>query len=212
MPTALPDAGSGVLNAGALDSLRERLRTAEALVIGPGLGRSAETERALLAVLQPLPCPAVVDADALNIAALARFDWRSCEQPVVITPHPAEMARLAGLETPVVQADRQAVAARYARENDVVVVLKGAGTVIATPDGRLHVDTHRVVALASGGTGDVLAGVIGGFIAQGLSAFDAAVAGVVVHAEAGMLVQAQRGRAGALASDVLDMLPAAQER
>ena len=131
---------------------------------------------------------------------------------MVITPHPAEMARLAGLETPVVQADRQAVAARYARENDVVVVLKGAGTVIATPDGRLHVDTHRVVALASGGTGDVLAGVIGGFIAQGLSAFDAAVAGVVVHAEAGMLVQAQRGRAGALASDVLDMLPAAQER
>jgi len=212
MPTALPDAGSGVLNAGALDSLRERLRTADALVIGPGLGRSAETESALLAVLQPLPCPAVVDADALNIAAQARFDWRSCEQSVVITPHPAEMARLAGLETPVVQADRQAVAARYARENDVVVVLKGADSVIATPDGRLHVDTHRVVALASGGTGDVLAGVIGGFIAQGLSAFDAAVAGVVVHAEAGMLVQAQRGRAGALASDVLDMLPAAQER
>jgi hydroxyethylthiazole kinase-like uncharacterized protein yjeF len=212
MPAPLPDGGAGVLAPGSLETLRERLRTADALVIGPGLGRATETEAALLDVLQPLPCPAVVDADALNIAAHRQLDWRRCAQPVVITPHPAEMARLAGLETAVVQADRKGLAARYAHDHGVVVVLKGAGTVIAAPDGRIHVDAHCVVALATGGTGDVLAGVIGSFIAQGLDTFDAAVAGVVVHAEAGMMVQARRGRAGALASDVVELLPAAQER
>ncbi len=110
------------------------------------------------------------------------------------------------------QRDRQAIATLYARERNVVLVLKGAETVIAAPDGRIHVDTHRVVALASGGTGDVLAGLLGAMLAQGLEAFDAAVAAVTVHANAGLLVQARRGRAGALASDIIDALPEAQER
>jgi NAD(P)H-hydrate epimerase len=212
MPAPLPDSGSGVLRREGLATLRERLPTADVLVIGPGLGRAADTEDALLDVLRPLPCPAIVDADALSIAAHRRLDWRLCGQPVVITPHPAEMGRLAGLETAVVQADRQGLAARYAGENGVVVVLKGAGTVIAAPDGRVHVDAHHVVALATGGTGDVLAGLIGGLLAQGMDPFDAAVAGVTVHAEAGLIVQARLGRAGGLASDLLDVLPLAQER
>jgi NAD(P)H-hydrate epimerase len=83
---------------------------------------------------------------------------------------------------------------------------------VAAPDGRIHVDPHRVVTLATGGTGDVLAGLIGGLLAQGLDPFDAAVAGVSIHAEAGLIVQARRGRAGGLASDVVEALPAAQER
>ena len=212
MPTPLPDAGAGVLRWDALATLRERLHTADALVVGPGIGRSSDTEATLLELMRPLPCPAVVDADALNIAAYHHLDWRACAQPVVLTPHPAEMGRLAGMETAVVQADRVRVASDYAGDHGVVVVLKGAATVVAAWDGRTHVDTHRVVALATGGTGDVLAGVIGGLLAQGLDPYDAAVAGVTIHAQAGLTVQAARGRAGALASDVVDALPQAQER
>ena len=212
MPAPLPDGGAGVLQRDALATLQDRLRTADALVIGPGLGRAAETQSALMELLAALPCPAVVDADALNLAAAEQFDWRRCEQPVVITPHPTEMARLMGVETAVVQADRVAHACGYAREHGVTVVLKGSESVIASPEERVHVDDHRVVALATGGTGDVLAGVIGSLCAQGLDTFDAAVAGVTIHAEAGAMVQRQRGRAGALASDAIDALPQAQER
>lgn len=211
MPTPLADGGTGTLRAEALPVLRERMRGADALVIGPGLGRSPETATALLELLVDLPCPAVVDADALNIAAASGFNWRGCGQPVVVTPHPAEMGRLAGIDTGAVQADRIGVAERFAQAHAVTVVLKGADTVVAAIGHPTHVDNHRVVALATGGTGDVLAGLIGAMLAQGLPARDAATAGVAVHAQAGLMVQARRGRAGALASDLIDTLPAAQE-
>jgi len=214
MAHPLPDGGSGHLGADALAELRrEHLPRATACVIGPGLGQASDTQDAVVALLESLPCPAVVDADGLNIAAMRGVDWRLGGHPVVVTPHPAEMGRLAGVEAGAVQADREGTARRYAVEHGVAVVLKGAHTVVAAPDGRVHVDAHEgIVALASGGTGDVLAGLVGAFLAAGLDAFDAAVAAVTVHAEAGAWVQAERGRAGALAGDVLDALPAAQER
>jgi hydroxyethylthiazole kinase-like uncharacterized protein yjeF len=214
MAHPLPDAGRGSFGDDSLDVLRRHhLGSADALVVGPGLGQAEATQDAVVALLQSLPCPTVVDADGLNIAAARRVFWPRTGVRIVVTPHPAEMARLARIETRQVQADREGVARRYASENGVVVALKGAGTVVAAPDGRLHVDDHPgVVALATGGTGDVLAGLVGAFLAAGLDGFDAAVAGVTVHAEAGAAVQRERGRAGALASDVLDALPAAQER
>ncbi len=214
MAHPLPDGGRGSLGPESLEELRrEHLPRADAVVVGPGLGQAEATQDAVAALLESLPCPAVVDADGLNIAAARGFDWRRSGQGVVLTPHPAEMARLAGIDTAAVQRDRSGVAQRYAAQNGVVVVLKGAHTVVVAPDGRVHTDAHGgIVALASGGTGDVLAGVIGAFVAAGLDGFDAAVAGVTVHAEAGAAVQRERGRAGALASDVLDALPAAQER
>jgi hydroxyethylthiazole kinase-like uncharacterized protein yjeF len=211
MPTPLADAGTASLHPDALPVLRERLRGADALVIGPGLGRSPDTVAALLELLAGLPCPAVVDADALNIVATSGYDWKSSGQAVIVTPHPAEMGRLAGMSTAAVQADRIGTAERYVQQHRVVVVLKGAETVVAASGHPIHVDRHRVVALATGGTGDVLAGVIGSMLAQGLAPRDAAVAGVTIHAQAGLMVQARRGRAGALASDLIDTLPAAQE-
>jgi NAD(P)H-hydrate epimerase len=214
MAHPLPDGGRGMVTAESLDALRrDHLPHASALVVGPGLGQAAETAAAVTELLQALPCPAVVDADGLNIAARARLRWRAAAHPLVLTPHPAEMGRLAGVGTAEVQRDRSGMASGYAREQGVVVVLKGARTVVAAPDGRLHVDAHPgVVALATGGTGDVLAGLIGALLAAGLDGFDAAVAGVTIHAEAGVTVQAERGRAGGLAGDLLDALPAAQER
>jgi NAD(P)H-hydrate epimerase len=212
MPTPLPDGGRGILHPDALPVIRERLQGADSLVIGPGLGRAPETVSALLDLLVGLPCPAVVDADALNIVAESRFDWKGCAPAsIVITPHPAEMSRLAGTDTKTVQADRLGTAERYAGRHGIVVTLKGAETIVAAPGHASHIDRHHIVALATGGTGDVLAGLIGSLLAQGLSARDAAIAGVTVHAQAGLMVQARRGRAGALASDLIDTLPAAQE-
>jgi hydroxyethylthiazole kinase-like uncharacterized protein yjeF len=215
MAHPLPDGGRGTVGAESVEALhRDHLPRAGALVLGPGLGQAEETQQAVASLLHSLTCPTVVDADGLNIAALQRVDWRAARtQPVVLTPHPAEMGRLAGVDTRRVQADREGTARHYAAEHGVVVVLKGARTVVAAPDGRVHVDAHPgVVALASGGTGDVLAGLVGALLAAGLDAFDAAVAAVTVHAEAGASVQRERGRAGTLAGDVLDTLPAAQER
>jgi NAD(P)H-hydrate epimerase len=121
------------------------------------------------------------------------------------------MARLAGTDTAAVQADRVGTAEGYGNQYRVVVVLKGAETVVAASGQPTHIDRHHVVALATGGTGDVLAGLIGSMLAQGLAPRDAAIAGVTIHAQAGLMVQARRGRAGALASDVIETLPAAQE-
>jgi hydroxyethylthiazole kinase-like uncharacterized protein yjeF len=211
MPTPLPDVGTGTLHPSAVPTVRGRLGGADALVIGPGLGQSSDTATALLEVLEGLPCPAVVDADALNIVASSGFDWQLSGQTNVVTPHPAEMGRLAGMDTAAVQADRIGTAERYAQEHGVVVVLKGAETVVAASGHPTHIDRHRIVALATGGTGDVLAGLIGSMLSQGLGPRDAAVAGVTIHAQAGLMVQARRGRAGALASDVIDSLPLAQE-
>ena len=213
MAHPLPDAGRGVLTAESVATIRrDHLGAADALVVGPGLGRDPQTAEALVDLLDGLRTPLVVDADGLNIAAERHLAWPRTGAPAVLTPHPAEMARLLGTDVREVQSDREGVARRYAAEHGVVVVLKGAETVIAGPDGRLHCDRHRLVALASGGTGDVLAGMVGAFVAAGLPPFDAAVAAVTVHAEAGAAVQAVRGRAGALASDLVDALPAAQER
>jgi NAD(P)H-hydrate epimerase len=117
------------------------------------------------------------------------------------------MARLCGLSTAEVQADREGVARRLAAEVTAVVVLKGAHTVVAAPDGRFSVDPHEVPALATGGTGDVLAGLIGGLLAQGSDAFTAAVTGVYVHAATGRRLAGRLGEAGLLASDLLPELP-----
>lgn len=129
----------------------------------------------------------------------------------MLTPHPLEAARLAGTDVGAIEADRTRSASDLAADLQAVVVLKGAGTVVASPDGRLWVDVHATSALASGGTGDVLAGLIGAMLAQGLEPYQAARTGVFVHGEAGTRLGFLRGRAGILASEVADALVESQE-
>jgi NAD(P)H-hydrate epimerase len=151
--------------------------------------------------------PLVLDADALNALADSRHLLAALGPDRVLTPHPGEMARLTAQPTSAVQASRREVAAAAAREWGAVVVLKGARTIVAAPDGRLSEDPHEVAALATGGTGDVLAGLVAGLIAQGSDPYTAAVTGVYVHAEAGRRLQARMGPAGVLASELLPELP-----
>jgi NAD(P)H-hydrate epimerase len=204
----------GQLSAQEAYAVRQALsRGYEALLVGPGLGQAAYVVaflRALLPTLTPNDVRAIViDADGLN--NLAKIDgwWEMPGIPAIITPHPGELSRLAGLDTAEIQRDRLAAASKYAAEWRLTVVLKGANTVVATPEGRARISPFANPGLASGGTGDVLAGAITGLIAQGVEPFEAASLGVYLHGLAGELVRRDLGDAGMLAGDVAAALPRA---
>ncbi|HMA36291.1 MAG TPA: NAD(P)H-hydrate dehydratase [Chloroflexia bacterium] len=151
--------------------------------------------------------PLVIDADGLNLLHQIE-DWAGrLPENTVLTPHPGEMARLLDSDVATVQADRVGTAQRAAAAWKAIVVLKGAHTVIAAPDGRVQINPTASAALATAGTGDVLAGAIAGLLAQGLAPWDAAVAGTYLHGRAGELVAEELGDAGVLAGDVADALP-----
>ncbi len=196
----------GFISAQAAEVIRQNLGHAAAMLIGCGFGLQKTTEQFLSTLLNgnlSLP-PLVVDADGLKL--LVRLpDWpKKLPAQTVLTPHPGEMAILTGLSKEEIQADRNAVAARYAEAWGHVVVLKGAFTVIAAPDGRVAVLPFATPALARAGTGDVLAGLIVGLRAQGMEAFEAAVAGAWIHAQAGLnALGAAETSAAVLASDLL---------
>ncbi len=209
----LPVEGGGGVGAAAVSALGEDLAGAAAVVCGPGLGQAAPTAAFLAALMRDVRpgCPLVLDADALNLCARDPDLRALIPAGAILTPHPAEMGRLLGLSTAAIQADRASAAGTLAREVAGVVVLKGAGTVIADAGGRRAVDPHATAVLATGGTGDVLAGLIAALAAQGLAPFEAARAGVFLHGEAGAILERERGRAGLLASEVADACVGAQE-
>lgn len=225
----------GVIAAGGAVVLQDALSRADALLLGPGWGTEKPTADFLTALLRevgaagggsigfgaergdsiepPSPAslpPTVVDADGLKLLAELP-DWpRLLTAPAVLTPHPGEMAQLTGLSKDEIQADRVAVARRFAADWGHVVVLKGAFTVVAAPDRQATLHPFATAALARAGTGDVLAGLITGLLAQGLHPYPAAVAGVFLHGLAGELATEEVGtQVSVLAGDVLAMTPKA---
>jgi holo-[acyl-carrier-protein] synthase len=202
----------GVVGHSALSAALRGFTGAAAGIIGPGIGRDASTRRLIEDLIPRVTAPLVLDADALNLLSEHRSVIARLPPTIVLTPHPAEFGRLANLETAAVQKDRRTVASRFAKMWNKVVVLKGAGTVIAAPDGRITLNPIATPALASGGTGDVLAGLIGGLMAQKLPPFEAAVTAVHLHGLAGMELEASIGQAGVLASDLLPQIPRVMER
>jgi NAD(P)H-hydrate epimerase len=157
-------------------------------------------------VVRRCTAPLVLDADGLNSVAGASV-LRERGGPTVVTPHPGEMARLLAGDTAAVQRDRPGAARGFAAAEGVVVVLKGARTVIAAPDGRMAICPTGNPGMATGGTGDVLAGCIGGLLAQGLDPFAAATLGVYAHGAAGDAVAARRGETGLVAGDLIEEFP-----
>jgi hydroxyethylthiazole kinase-like uncharacterized protein yjeF len=207
MATPVAEVAPGVVGHAAHDSVLRHLAGADACVIGPGLGRDRSTWRLVVDLAMHVECPLVIDADGLNALADSPRTKRKLGSRRVLTPHPGEMARLTGKTVEAVNADRAGTARRAAKEWGAVVVLKGARTVVAHPDGRISEDPHEVPALASGGTGDVLAGIIAALMAQGSDPFSAAVTGVYVHAAAGRRLAQKLGDSGLLASDLLVEIP-----
>ena len=177
----------------------------DACLVGCGLGRRAKD--AVRIVLRCASCPVVLDADGLNIAAenLSLLENRSC--PLVITPHPGEMARLTGLSISAVQAARLETAALFAEKSRVITVLKGAATVIADPNGTLAVNPTGNAGMGKGGSGDLLAGMLASFLAQGVDPVQAARFAVYVHGRAGDLCAEEKTQYAMQPTDLLDYLP-----
>ncbi len=207
MATPVPEVAPGAVGHAAYDSILRQMATAEVGIVGPGLGRDSSTWRLVLDLALHARCPLVVDADGLNALSDSPRARGKLGKNRVLTPHPGELARLTGRTTEAIGADRTAAARKAAKEWGAIVVLKGARTVVAHPDGRSSEDPHEVPALATGGTGDVLSGIIGGLIAQGSDPFAAAVTGVYIHAAAGRRISQRLGDSGLLASDLLLEIP-----
>ncbi len=181
------------------------LEGATALVMGPGIGQHDRLDE-LTAVLARAEVPICLDADGLNLLAANPSLWKRARAPLVLTPHPMEMARLTGGSVADVERDRFASAVQLAASRHCAVVLKGAGTVVAEPDGSAAIIGAGNPGMATGGTGDVLAGVVGGLLAQGLAPGDAARAGALLHAVAGDAAAAIHGQAGLRASDLVEAM------
>ncbi len=177
-----------------------------AVVLGPGLGQEPDTEDMVRKLYQECQLPMVVDADGLNILASSQGLVSNPGGPRIITPHPGEMSRLTGKSTSKIQKNRLQTAADFASQNKLIVILKGAGTIIAAPDGRIAINSTGNPGMASGGMGDVLAGIIGGLLCQGYSEWDACCLAVFSHGLAADRL-AQCHRFGYLASEVAAELP-----
>ncbi|MBI5286858.1 MAG: NAD(P)H-hydrate dehydratase [Deltaproteobacteria bacterium] len=207
MTYPLPDTSSGTIGEGALDSIMAFIQDKKAIALGPGLTTQKEVRKVIMGLIQRCPIPMVIDADGVNILAGEARVLKKANAPIVLTPHPGEMARLVGSTPLDVQSDRIGIASRFARESGCIVVLKGARTVITEPGGRVFINPTGNPGMASGGTGDVLTGMIGGFLAQGYSPLEAAVVGVYLHGLAGDEVAREKGMIGMMAGDILDRIP-----
>ena len=225
LPLAVPEAmtfarasgdrvAGAAMGVAAMRTLRQQLAAADAVVVGPGMTTQAATRQLVSLVLQHSEVPVVLDADALNVLApLPRqLSGRplSCRPlsgraPIVLTPHPGEAGRLLGVATQDVQADRDAAVLELCQRSGAIVVLKGAETLVADGE-RCYRNRTGNPGMASGGSGDVLSGMLGAMLARGLAAFDAACLAVHCHGQAGDLACKRQGEHGMVASDIVDAI------
>jgi ADP-dependent NAD(P)H-hydrate dehydratase / NAD(P)H-hydrate epimerase len=178
----------------------------DAVAIGPGLGQKPETQKLIWKLLSNSPVPTVVDADALNALAQAPAALKKMPVPLVLTPHPGEMARLVGRSAKEVQTNRWETARRFSQEYGVVLALKGAGTVVTDKSGNLWINSTGNAGMAKGGMGDALTGIIGALLAQRMTPLEAAKAGVFWHGLAGDVAAEKCGEASMLATDLIEAL------
>ncbi|HEX9020196.1 MAG TPA: NAD(P)H-hydrate dehydratase [Nitrospirota bacterium] len=196
----------GTMGIGAEEELLRAMSSMSACAIGPGLSTHYETVQVVRNLVQGLTVPAVIDADGLNALAGSIEILRRARAPLVLTPHPGEMGRLMGISSAEVQKDRIGVATAFAKKHNVTLVLKGAGTVIAAPNGYVFINSTGNPGMATGGTGDVLTGMIGGLLAQGHGATRAACFAVYLHGLAGDMAAKEKGEAGMIAGDLIDKI------
>jgi len=212
MTLALPATADGTFAESARPEIDSFLSRATALALGPGISTNTETEALVKDLVRAVEVPQVIDADGLNCLSADRDALRSLPVKTVLTPHPGEMSRLTGISTADIQSDRVGVARDSAAEWGVIVVLKGHQTVIAAPDGWVARCPTGNSGMATGGTGDVLTGLIGGLLAQGSAPWDAARLGVYLHGLSGDLAAEALTPRAMIAGDMLRYLPEAWRR
>jgi NAD(P)H-hydrate epimerase len=207
MTAPLDEGSPGCLGALAWPALTELLGARDAVAVGPGIGLDAEVQDVVRRLVREARVPMVVDADALTALAPRLEVLREAAAPRCLTPHPGEMARLLGTSAAEVQRDRLGVARAFATTHRLFLVLKGAVSVVATPDGTVLLNPTGNPGMASGGTGDVLTGIVGAFLARGLAPGDALAAAVYLHGLAGDVAAERRGEESLIARDVIAALP-----
>jgi hydroxyethylthiazole kinase-like uncharacterized protein yjeF len=205
--TLLDHTPDGGLTADSQQALNDSLSKSSACLIGCGLGRSDMAAEMVTQILLQAKVPVVLDADGINIIAENINILDAAQAPVILTPHPGEMARLCGTTVKEIQAHRLEYAINFAQKHRVVLVLKGAGTIIAEPDGRAHLNLTGNAGMAKGGSGDVLAGMIASFVAQKIEPAKAAYGAVYLHGAAGDRCAKAFSKCAMLPTDLIDMLP-----
>ncbi|NQV04537.1 MAG: NAD(P)H-hydrate dehydratase [Candidatus Omnitrophica bacterium] len=211
MTYPLPETKDATLSLKAEGKILKRANGSDVVILGPGLSGNTQTAKLIRKLIPKIKKTMVLDADALNAIAGGITILKKVKSKVVITPHPGEMSRLINKSKVYVQKNRLSVAKKIANQYNAVVVLKGAGTVVAARNSH-YINKTGNPGMATAGSGDVLSGVIGGFLAQGLKPFDAARSAVYVHGLAGDMAAKEKGEAGLIASDILDEIPEAIKR
>lgn len=205
----LEETSNGVISSKNTDFLLEMCEKSSAVVIGCGLSVCDDTKNLVQSVITNCEKPLVIDADALNCICNKPEILKNLKAPAIITPHPGEMARLLHSTPKTVNSSRENTAIDFAKKFGVVTVLKGAGTIIASPDGEVYINHTGNSGMATGGSGDVLSGIIGSLLAQGASPINAAAAGVFLHGTIGDLAAEKLGKISMLPTDMIDMIPTA---
>lgn len=205
----LEETSNGVISSKNTDFLLEMCEKSSAVLIGCGLSVCDDTKNLVQSVITNCEKPLVIDADALNCICNKPEILKNLKVPAIITPHPGEMARLLHSTPKTVNSNRENTAIDFAKKFGVVTVLKGAGTIIASPDGEVYINHTGNSGMATGGSGDVLSGIIGSLLAQGASPINAAAAGVFLHGTIGDLAAEKLGKISMLPTDMIDMIPTA---
>lgn len=205
----LEETSNGVISSKNTDFLLEMCEKSSAVVIGCGLSVCDDTKNLVQSVITNCEKPLVIDADALNCICNKPEILKNLKAPAIITPHPGEMARFLHSTPKTVNSNRENTAIDFAKKFGVVTVLKGAGTIIASPDGEVYINHTGNSGMATGGSGDILSGIIGSLLAQGASPINAAAAGVFLHGTIGDLAAEKLGKISMLPTDMIDMIPTA---
>ncbi|MBA4348461.1 MAG: bifunctional ADP-dependent NAD(P)H-hydrate dehydratase/NAD(P)H-hydrate epimerase [Thermodesulfovibrio sp.] len=222
MTLPLPDDGRGMLSANSINTILDfASKKADVVAVGPGIGVSSDTEKIVVELVKKSPLPIVIDADGINCLKGRRSVLKNAKSPVILTPHPGEMARLLSQKSgdrsqksevelrKEIEQDRINMAVSFAKGTGTYVVLKGVPTIVSVPEGNAYINTTGNPGMATAGSGDVLTGIIASLMGQGLNPVDASILGVYLHGLAGDIAAKKKGEHSLIASDIINSLPAA---
>jgi len=213
MMLSLPDKGNGSISSIASRAIFDFInKSADVIAIGPGIGVSNDTVEIMRDIIKEASCPLVIDADGINSLMGNTKILGQAKGPIILTPHPGEMKSLlrdSGTDISGIEKDRITSALSFAEETGIYLVLKGVPTVIAGPDGKAFINSTGNPGMATAGTGDVLTGMIAGFLAQNIDPVKAAIMGVYLHGLAGDIAALKTGQHALIASDIIESIPAA---
>ncbi len=207
MTHPLPEKNKGFLSDNCFEEILNLLKNKQTLALGPGIGTHEDTKKLVTSLIEKSEVPMVIDADAINCIAQDTQVLKKKKAPAILTPHPGEMARLCDMTSKDIQTDRLGIASQFAKAHDVIVVLKGAQTIVSLADGRSFVCPTGNPGMASGGMGDVLTGLIAGFCTQGFTPENASLAGVFIHGMCADQLATDVGAFGFIASDIIQIIP-----